>query len=78
VKIETNHSLDDTVYILTSNRVWQCIVRAINIIVSNNVKDKLLISYELSSKSTDGANVNFNNKFQFEVFGTKEDLLKSL
>lgn len=77
MKIETNHSLDDTVYILQSNRVWQCTVRAISIIVSSNVKDKLLISYELSSVSIDGNNVNFK-QYQFEVFGTKEDLLKSL
>ncbi len=77
MKIETNHSLDDTVYVLQSNRVWQCVVRAINIIVSNSVKDKLLISYELSSVSTDGANVNFK-QYQFEVFGTKKALLDSL
>ena len=77
MKIETNHSVDDTVYILASNRVWQCIVRAIYIVVSNSVKDKLLISYELSSISADGNNVNFKH-YQFEVFGTKKDLLDSL
>lgn len=70
MNIETQYNINNTVYFLHNNKVWEGTVKKISIIVENN---SLVIVYKVRYNDW-----KYKNLKQSQAYNTKQELLDSL
>lgn len=70
MNIETQYNINNTVYFIHNNKVWEGIVKRISIIVENN---SIVITYKVQYTDWKYKLVKEN-----QVYNTKQELLDSL
>ena len=68
--IETQYNINNTVYFLHNNKVWEGIIKRITITVENN---SLTITYKVQYNDW-----KYKNLKQSQAYSTKQELLDSL
>lgn len=70
MNIETQYNINNTVYFLHNNKVWEGIVKKITITVENN---SLTITYKIQYSDW-----KFKSLKESQTYNTKQELLDSL
>lgn len=70
MNIETQYNINNTVYFLHNNKVWEGTVKKISITVENN---SLAITYKVQYNDW-----KYKNLKQSQAYNTKQELLDSL
>lgn len=70
MNIETQYNINNTVYFIHTNKVWEGTVKKITITVENN---SLVISYKVQY-----SNWKYKSLKESQAYNTKQELLDSL